>query len=153
MKISKGWVGSVCTLILTTPRTCNLEEGMSVQPSLIPQIVDLPRLHEIPPPYRPRITSWNIAGYVNILWFCDGMANHNSNWIWVCSITKIARAICDISRSWIPGIFMPCVCVMHCRRRFFFGKNDVPEIFMPCVYGFSCIFMDFHDFFKGGIVS
>ena len=26
----------------------------------------------------------------------------------------------------VPGIFMPCVCVMHCRRRFFFGKNDVP---------------------------
>ena len=25
----------------------------------------------------------------------------------------------------VPGIFMPCVCVMHCRRRFFFGKSDV----------------------------
>ena len=30
----------------------------------------------------------------------------------------------------MPGIFMPCVCVMHCRRRFFFRKNDVPEICM-----------------------
>ena len=27
---------------------------------------------------------------------------------------------------------MPCVCVMNCRRRFFFGKNDVPGIFRTC---------------------
>ena len=27
---------------------------------------------------------------------------------------------------------MPCVCVMHCRRRFFFGKNDVPWLFVTC---------------------
>ena len=46
----------------------------------------------------------------------------------------------------VPGIFMPCVCVMHCRRRFFFRKNDVPVIFMPCVFLESCIFIDFHRF-------
>ena len=55
-----------------------------------------------------------------------------------------------ITSAALSGIFMPCVCVMHCRRRFFFGKNDVPGIFMPCVYGFSCIFIDFHDFLRGG---
>ena len=38
----------------------------------------------------------------------------------------------------VPGIFMPCVCVMHCRRRFFFGKNDVPGICMPCVCVMHC---------------
>ena len=32
----------------------------------------------------------------------------------------------------VPGIFMPCVCVLRCRRRFFFGKNDVPGIFETC---------------------
>ena len=32
----------------------------------------------------------------------------------------------DITSAALSGIFMPCVCVMHCRRRFFFGKNDVP---------------------------
>ena len=32
----------------------------------------------------------------------------------------------------VPGIVMPCVCVMHCRRRFFFGKNDVPWFFVTC---------------------
>ena len=37
-----------------------------------------------------------------------------------------------ITSAALSGIFMPCVCVMHCRRRFFFGKNDVPEICMPC---------------------
>ena len=37
-------------------------------------------------------------------------------------------------KNGVPGIFMPCVCVMHCRRRFFFGKNDVPRICMPCVW-------------------
>ena len=24
------------------------------------------------------------------------------------------------------------MCVMHCRRRFFFGQNDVPGILMTC---------------------
>ncbi len=38
----------------------------------------------------------------------------------------------------VPGIFMPCVCVMHCRRRFFFRKSDVPGIFMPCVCVMHC---------------
>ena len=32
----------------------------------------------------------------------------------------------------VPGIFMPCVCVLRCRRRFFFRKNDVPGIFETC---------------------
>ena len=32
----------------------------------------------------------------------------------------------------VPDIFMPCVCVMHCRRRFFFGKNGVPWFFVTC---------------------
>ena len=32
----------------------------------------------------------------------------------------------------VPWIVMPCVCVMHCRRRFFFGKNDVPVFFRTC---------------------
>ena len=27
---------------------------------------------------------------------------------------------------------MPCVCVMHCRRRLFFGKNGVPGISKTC---------------------
>ena len=35
-------------------------------------------------------------------------------------------------KNGVPGIFMPCVCVMHCRRRFFFGKNGVPGNFATC---------------------
>ena len=27
---------------------------------------------------------------------------------------------------------MPCLCVMHCRRRFYFEKVDVPGFCMPC---------------------
>ena len=27
--------------------------------------------------------------------FCDGMADRNSNWLKECSITKIAKAICE----------------------------------------------------------
>ena len=38
----------------------------------------------------------------------------------------------------VPGICMPCVCVMHCRRRFFFRKNGVPVISMPCVCVMHC---------------
>ena len=43
-----------------------------------------------------------------------------------------------ITSAALSGIFMPCVCVMHCRRRFFFGKNDVPGICMPCVCVMHC---------------
>ena len=43
-----------------------------------------------------------------------------------------------ITSAALSGTFMPCVCVMHCRRRFFFGKNDVPGIFMPCVCVMHC---------------
>ena len=41
-------------------------------------------------------------------------------------------------KNGVPGICMPCVCVMHCRRRFFFRKSDVPGIFMPCVCVMHC---------------
>ena len=58
---------------------------------------------------------------------------------------KNALCVCDalpqalfFGKNDVPGIFMPCVCVMHCRRRFFFGKNDVPGIFMPCVCVMHC---------------
>ena len=43
-----------------------------------------------------------------------------------------------ITSAALSGIFMPCVCVMHCRRRFFFGKNDVPGFVMPCVCVMHC---------------
>ena len=38
----------------------------------------------------------------------------------------------------VPGIFMPGVCVMHCRRRLFFGKSDVRGFVMPCVCVMHC---------------
>ena len=72
-----------------------------------------------------------LAGYFVMLWWtCWSQIHPKANWGPWHHITKIARAFCDISRSWIPGIFMPCVCVMHCRRRFFFGKNGVPCFFV-----------------------
>ena len=44
-----------------------------------------------------------------------------------------ALCVCDalpqalfFGKNDVPGIFMPCVSVMHCRRRFFFRKNGVP---------------------------
>ena len=48
-------------------------------------------------------------------------------------------------KSDVPGFVPPCVCVMHCRRRFFFGKNDVPGIFMPC----GCVMHCRRRFFLG----
>ena len=53
-----------------------------------------------------------------------------------CTLPYIYTCICAsffFGTNYVPGIFMPCVCVMHCRRRFFFRKNCVPGIFMPCV--------------------
>ena len=64
----------------------------------------------------------------------------------VCVCVMHCRRRFFSEKSDVPGIYMPCVCVMHCRRRFFFGKNDVPEILMPCIFLESCIFIDFHRF-------
>ena len=91
------------------------------------------QLH-IPPPYKLWITSWynrnngnnrNIRNNRNN----DNNENNRNNKDWLAYYGWLAY--CD-------GIFMPCVCVMHCRRRFFFGKNDVPGIFMPCVCVMHC---------------
>ena len=49
----------------------------------------------------------------------------------VCVCVTLPQAL-FFRKNDVPGIFMPCVCVLRCRRRFFFRKNDVPGIFETC---------------------
>ena len=85
-----------------------------------------------------------IPGNIVILWWHGqsqlkldmSMPDHKNSQshLWMvawCGLLACRRRLFS-GKNDVPGILMPCVCVMHCRRRFFFGKNDVPEIFMPC---------------------
>ena len=49
------------------------------------------------------------------------MANHNSNWLRICSITKTAKAICESK----PGEVFPAAAGV------FFEKKELPEIPRP----------------------
>ena len=60
-----------------------------------------------------------------------------------------ALCVCDALPQALFFLKKCPVCVMHCRRRFFFGKNDVPGILCPvCMdfHVFSEIFMIFYVF-------
>ena len=63
----------------------------------------------------------------------------------LCVCDALPQALFFSEKMTFLGFVCP-VCVMHCRKHFFFGKNDVPGIVMPCVNGFSCMFMYFHWF-------
>jgi hypothetical protein len=46
----------------------------------------------------------------------------------VCVCDALPQALFFSEKNEVPVILMPCVCVMHCRKRLFFSKNDVPGI-------------------------
>ena len=77
---------------------------------------------------RPRFRSrMHFPYHVDAFHYKQDRFSFGINWNYITAAGNY------ITSAALSGIFMPCVCVMHCRRRFFFGKNDVPGFFMPCV--------------------